>query len=217
MVKLLCITDIHGAEDALKQIVSTAGRTDAVLLGGDLTHFGRPDDAERIVRLVQQFSANVFAVGGNCDSAEIECRLNEMGVGIGGTGRQLGEWAFQGLSGAPLWRPKMFEFSEEELSRLLESGLSVLGEVRRHVVLSHVPPRGCSLDRTFLWKHVGSTALGDFIAARQPDLVVCGHIHEARGVEQIGRTTVVNCGTAARGYYALAELGQAVRVTLQRV
>jgi uncharacterized protein len=216
MTKLLCITDIHGAEKVLNRILSAEGKSDAILMGGDITNFGSPDDAERLVRLAQQFSPNVLAVAGNCDSTEIERRLVVLGVGIGGSGRQMGGWSIQGLSGGPIWRPRMYEFSEEELSQALEAGLNVLGAVGRHVVLSHVPPRDCSLDRTFLWKHVGSTALRDFIAARQPDLVVCGHIHEARGIERIGRTTVVNCGAAARGYYAVAELGEAVGVTLHK-
>jgi uncharacterized protein len=216
MTKLLCITDIHGSEKALDRILGAESKSDAILLGGDLTNFGSPDDAERIVRLAGQFSPNVLAVAGNCDSAEIDRRLMELGVGIGGTGRQMGEWSVQGLSGAPPWQPRMYEFTEEELAQALQTGWNALDSVRPHVVLSHVPPRGCKLDRTFLWKHVGSTTVRDFIAARQPDLIVCGHIHEARGVEQIGRTTVVNCGPAARGYYALAELEPAVRVTLHQ-
>ncbi|MBN2581184.1 MAG: metallophosphoesterase family protein [Pirellulales bacterium] len=217
MIKLLCISDIHGNEKVLEVILRTAGKSDAVLLGGDLTHFGCPDDAERIVRLVQNFNPNVYAVAGNCDSKAIERRLNELGVGIGGKGRLLGALGIHGLSGAPPWQPTMYEFSEAELGRFLEAGAQALNAAKLYVVLSHPPPRGCLLDRTFLWKHVGSTALRDFVAARQPELVVCGHIHESRGVEQLGRTTVVNCGPATRGYYALAEVDREVRVALHRV
>jgi uncharacterized protein len=217
MTKFLCITDIHGAFDVLEKILCTAGKSDAILLGGDLTHFGEPDDAERVICLAQKYSPNVLAVSGNCDSLEIERRLVELGVGVRGDGRLLGEWGIHGLSGAPLWRPRTYEFSEDELGQVLDAGVNTLSGAKRHAVLSHVPPRNCSLDRTFFWKHVGSTALSDFIAARQPELVVCGHIHEARGIERIGQTTVVNCGSAARGYYALAETNQGVCVTLHRV
>ena len=69
--------------------------------------------------------------------------------------------------------------------------------------------------RTRRGQHVGSTALRSFIDERQPTLVFCGHIHEGRGIDRLGATTVVNCGTAYEGYYALAEIGETVEVTLQ--
>jgi uncharacterized protein len=50
----------------------------------------------------------------------------------------------------------------------------------------------------------------------KPELVFCGHIHEGRGVEQIGRTTVVNCGAAAAGYYAATEVGEKMLVELRK-
>jgi uncharacterized protein len=251
MIRLLCITDIHGAAESLQNILRKEANNDAVLLGGDLTNFGSPDDAEILIHLAKSNNPNVVAVAGNCDSAAVDSRLEELGVGIAGKGRLLlGELAVQGLSGAPLWQPKMYEFSEEEFALALQAGAHELegDQVKshpekksegsgktaeilriapslqpaarndiRHVVLSHVPPRGCSLDRTFLGKHVGSTALRSYIESRQPKLVVCGHIHEARGIELLGRTTVVNCGVAARGYYALVELDKEVRVALHRV
>jgi Icc-related predicted phosphoesterase len=65
-------------------------------------------------------------------------------------------------------------------------------------------------------ENVGSTALRAFIERTQPAVVFCGHIHEGRGVEQIGRTTVVNCGPAAAAMYAVAEFGSAVQVELRQ-
>jgi hypothetical protein len=47
--------------------------------------------------------------------------------------------------------------------------------------------------------------------------VICGHIHEARGQAKIGNTVVVNCGPARDGNYAVAEVGDDVRVELKRV
>jgi Icc-related predicted phosphoesterase len=217
MTKLLCITDIHGATKVLQEILCAAGKCDAILLGGDITHFGEPEEAARLVRLAQEYHPNVFAVAGNCDSAEIERCLEELGVGINGKGQFLKEFGIHGLSGAPLWRPRMYEFSEIQLAQALDAGAREISAAVGRVVLSHAPPRGCDLDRTFLWKHVGSTALRDFIDSRQPDLVVCGHIHEARGINRLGQTTVVNCGSAARGYYALAELNPTVQITLLRI
>jgi Icc-related predicted phosphoesterase len=33
-------------------------------------------------------------------------------------------------------------------------------------------------------------------------VVICGHIHEARGIDMIGTTRIVNCGPAGKGEYA---------------
>ena len=51
--------------------------------------------------------------------------------------------------------------------------------------------------------HVGSTAVREFIEEAQPDICLCGHIHESRAVDRIGRTVVVNPGALAGGGYVL--------------
>jgi hypothetical protein len=74
----------------------------------------------------------------------------------------------------------------------------------------HVPPYDCGLDRAPRLDDslqiqleggqpdmipVGSTAVGDSIAAYQPLLSLHGHIHEGRGTTKNGRTLVVNPGS----------------------
>ena len=44
-------------------------------------------------------------------------------------------------------------------------------------------------------KPVGSTAVRDAILTHQPLLSVHGHIHESRGVKQMGRTLAINPGS----------------------
>ena len=212
-MRLLCITDLHGSLVMLTRILAAAGPVDAVLLGGDITDFGSPLDADKIIRLAQQPGAPVYAVAGNCDSAEIDRRLAELDVSLSGRAVAHGSWAIHGVSGMPPWRKGMYQITEEELARLLEAGYEHV-HGRQQVVLAHAPPRDTRLDRTIFGRHVGSVALRNFIDQTQPALVVCGHIHEARGIERIGDTTVVNCGHAAAGEYALAEVGDAVAAEL---
>jgi Icc-related predicted phosphoesterase len=54
-----------------------------------------------------------------------------------------------------------------------------------------------------------------FIELHQPDVVVCGHVHEARGVDTIGKTQVVNCGQAGKGYYAVINLDDKISVEVK--
>jgi Icc-related predicted phosphoesterase len=62
------------------------------------------------------------------------------------------------------------------------------------VLVVHGPPFR-SLDKTapqFGSIHVGSPSLREWIELQQPEAVVCGHIHEAFGVDRIGSTAVHN-------------------------
>jgi Icc-related predicted phosphoesterase len=49
------------------------------------------------------------------------------------------------------------------------------------------------------------------------DLIVCGHIHEARGTAMKGDTTIVNVGEASQGYGALIILNDSICVELIEV
>ena len=64
------------------------------------------------------------------------------------------------------------------------------------VLVVHSPPQG-HCDRSSGGDHLGSHAILDAIARRQPPLAVCGHIHEAWGERsQIGPTEIANLGPA---------------------
>ncbi|MGH3064888.1 MAG: metallophosphoesterase family protein [Gaiellaceae bacterium] len=50
------------------------------------------------------------------------------------------------------------------------------------------------------------------VEREQPDLVLCGRIHESRGEDTIGASRVVNPGPVAVGHYAIVDIGEAIRV-----
>jgi hypothetical protein len=63
--------------------------------------------------------------------------------------------------------------------------------------------------------HVGSTSIRAIVEEFQPPLVLCGHIHEARGIARHGPTTIVNAGPANQGHSAIIDLdGDDARVEL---
>jgi len=215
-MRLVCITDLHGAPEALNRILSDAGPADVVLLGGDITSFGTPNAAEFLVRRAQERCPLVGAVAGNCDSAAIDERLAALDVSLFRRGVMVGDVGLYGVSAMPPWTGTMYELSEDEIAAALAEGRGQLAEPSREVVLSHTPPRATRLDRTRRGEHVGSVAVRQFIDQVQPALVLCGHIHEARGIDRLGDTTIVNCGPAYDGQYALAELDVEVRVELRQ-
>jgi len=59
------------------------------------------------------------------------------------------------------------------------------------ILITHGPPRGV-LDRNKEGELCGSTALRARILEITPALFVCGHIHEARGIDFLGNTRCVN-------------------------
>jgi Icc-related predicted phosphoesterase len=214
-MRLLCITDLHGDPRALERIIDAAGDVDVLLLGGDITHFGTPNIAEDIVRRAQRRCPQVMAVAGNCDSRAIDDRLVELGISLFRRGIQHEGVGFYGVSAMPPWMGNMYELSEEEIGDALRAGRQLLEGCELEVVLSHTPPRDTQLDCTRSGQHVGSSSVRRFVEQVQPALVVCGHIHESRGIDKLGPSTLVNCGAAVRGHYALADVNAEVRVELR--
>jgi len=205
-MQIVCITDLHGRLESLHRILADAGHPDVVLFGGDITNFGTPNDAARVIQLAQRHVPTVLAVAGNCDSAAIDEELERLGVALHGRGHVCGNVGIHGLSAIPPWRRGMYQLPEQDLEAALQRGHAAVEDASQHVLLAHVPPRGMKVDRTFFWTHAGSTAVRSFVDRIQPTLVFCGHIHEGRGIELSGRTTVVNCGFGGRGEYAVALL-----------
>ncbi|MBI2106933.1 metallophosphoesterase [Candidatus Woesearchaeota archaeon] len=49
-------------------------------------------------------------------------------------------------------------------------------------------------------KHLGSKIILSYIKSKKPKYVVCGHIHEAKGVEKLNNTTIINAGQKSTIY-----------------
>jgi Icc-related predicted phosphoesterase len=75
----------------------------------------------------------------------------------------------------------------------LSANLPRVGGLGPTILVSHQPPHDtlCDVSRG---AHVGSTTIRQFILDREPDLVLCGHIHESVGDDRLGASRVVNPG-----------------------
>jgi Icc-related predicted phosphoesterase len=200
-MKILAISDPHGDYSKIEKIMETAGDFDIAMIAGDLTHFG-PD--AKVKELMEMFDKPVLAIPGNCDQKSIlEALDTSKAINMHGKLEQIGRIRFIGLGGSnftPFNTP--FELSEEEIERVLKGIFYSAESTEDHgpiVLLTHVPPHGARDELPL--GHVGSKAILKFVG--RVDLMVCGHIHEAKGVENIGATVVVNPGEAYKGSYAL--------------
>ena len=64
-MQILAISDIHGNRTKLREILAAAGRADVIVLGGDLTHLGSPDEATLAVSLCAEHAPVVLTVTGH--------------------------------------------------------------------------------------------------------------------------------------------------------
>jgi Icc-related predicted phosphoesterase len=214
-VRIAYVVDVHDRFAAVGDALARMGPVDVLVVGGDITTFGSPDDAEHAIGEWRPLALRLLAVAGNCDSPEIDARLVELGVSLDARGVVVDGVGLFGASAAahsPLHTP--YEVPDEELGRRAEAGLADVDGARVRIFCPHSPPYDTACDRLRLGKHVGSPALRGFVDREQPDVLLCGHIHEARGVDQLGKTQVVNPGPVASGHYALVEIGDDVSVQL---
>jgi Icc-related predicted phosphoesterase len=205
-MKLLALSDFHGDYSHVKSILDKAGDIDAVLIAGDITNFG-PD--EKALELLGMFKTPVLSVPGNCDNPSLLKILdeNENTINLHNSSHTTGGLTFIGLGGSnptPFNTP--FELSEKKIGEYVGT---LLGRSKgRMILLSHAPPKNTT-DK-LPHGNVGSVALERYV--RRFDLIVCGHIHEARGVARVNGTQIVNPGMASKGQGAVITINEKIEI-----
>ncbi|RLE50757.1 MAG: hypothetical protein DRJ31_00280 [Candidatus Methanomethylicota archaeon] len=219
-MQVLALSDIHGEERKFKEVLKREiSFVDLVLIAGDITDFGSIDEIKSLLKDIEK---PFFYVLGNCDPVE--------GIdGIKGLERhyihgrliEFQGFYIAGLSGSGITPFNTnIELSEDDFAKLIkhiyEKAKSFFGKM---ILVTHEPPANSKVGLTRRGVFVGSYVLRRFIEEQKPLLVVCGHIHEGRGVEVIGETKVVNPGPVRAGFYALikVEEGRRVDVELKRL
>jgi Icc-related predicted phosphoesterase len=218
-VRFVCIGDIHMAFRAITRVAPALRTADVAILTGDLTNFGEPEDAGRVVDAVRAHCPSVWAVTGNLDMPWVIDALRARGISLHGEGRRVGDLGIFGCGGSnvtPMDTPT--EFDEDELRAVLERGHAAVADAPRRLMICHAPPFATRLDRLMNGTPVGSPAVRAFIEARRPHVCVVGHIHEGRGVDRVGDTLVLNAGALRDGGYVVVDDdGTALHAELRHV
>jgi len=205
-VRLVCFGDIHMAFRAIERLGPVLREADCAILTGDLTHFGDPPDAFRVVNAVRAHCPTVLAVTGNLDMPWVIDAFRADGISLHGEGRRFGDLGIFGCGGSnitPMDTPT--ELEEDELRAVLERGHDMVADAPRRLMICHTPPYETRLDRLMNGRPVGSPAVRAFIEARRPDVAIVGHIHEGRGTDRVGSTLVVNAGALRDGGYVAVD------------
>jgi uncharacterized protein len=192
-MRVLAFSDLHRDLAAATELVERSGDFDVVIGSGDFAsvHEGL---AETIDALAAIETPTVLVPGNNetADALREAASGWERATVLHGDAAEIEGTTFFGLgAGVPTtpweWSFDLTDAEAEEMLKPCPPGA---------VLVVHSPPQG-HCDRSSTGEHLGSHAILDAIAQKQPPLAVCGHIHEAWGDRsRIGPTEIANLGPA---------------------
>jgi Icc-related predicted phosphoesterase len=227
VVCIAAAADIHasdvGAERVERAFAELRGEADVVLLAGDLTTSGEPEQAEVLAAACRQVDVPIFAVLGNHDHhagrvAELEevlagagvrlldrecasCEVDGLELGIVGAKGFVGGFPGSALPdfGEPLLRRVYAETSAE--TDAIARGLQEIVHCDIRIVLLHYAPVVDTLDGEppGIYTYLGCDRLATPIAENGADLVVHGHAHAGSFEGSIGEIPVYNVAVHVTG------------------
>jgi Icc-related predicted phosphoesterase len=209
-MRILVIADVHGKFEVLQKIMDAAEKEkfDLIINPGDFTdmfdippNFSQLDVADIVIQKLLIPNKPLLCVPGNHDPYEILEVFDEYGINLHERTRKEAGMSFVGWGGAITPFNTLFEPREEETRDALAKALKkITGD---WVLVVHTPPKNTTLDLVKPKKHVGSGAVRDVIVKKKPTLAISAHIHENKGTDKIGETTVFYPGPAYQGFYGL--------------
>ena len=226
-IRLAASGDLHCAEPLRERITrafaALEGTSDLVLLAGDLTTHGLPEQALVLADACRELSVPVVTVLGNhdhhagreseiaevlraagivvLDREHLVLEVGETEIGIVGVKGFVG--GFPGAEipdfGERLLREVYRETSLEV--QALEEGLEAIAGCHRSIALMHYAPITDTLvgEPEQIWAFLGSGRLAAPIGMHRPDLVVHGHAHHGSPEGAIGEVPVRNVAVQVSG------------------
>lgn len=209
MIRVAAAGDLHfGVDSAGKfrpHLETMPGRADLLLLAGDLTRVGDPQEAAVLAAELRDPPLPVVAVLGNHDyqsdqESAVRRAMEDAGVlvlegegavlefdgtRVGIAGAKGFGGGFAGASGSDFGEPEMKAFVRhtKEVAARLEAALSALEADVRIALLHYSPIEGTLQgERLEIYPFLGSYLLAEAVDRAGADLVLHGHAH--RGVEK---------------------------------
>jgi Icc-related predicted phosphoesterase len=227
-VRIAAAGDVHCGEGTdtaalAAGFADAAARADVILLAGDLTTHGEPDNAALLVDACRDLDVPVVCVLGNHDhhsgrGDEVAEVLREGGIevldrshrildvdgthlGIAGVKGFVGGFSGSHLPdfGEPLLRQVYAEGMQEVAA--LDEALKAVALCPLRVALMHYAPTTDTLvgERETIWTFLGTDRLAVPIREHCPDVVLHGHAHAGTFEGRIGEVPVHNVAVPLMG------------------
>ncbi len=199
-MKILAFSDLHGN---IKPIIDylNKNKVDLIVIAGDITNFGPAELGEDILNEICSFNVPVLAIPGNCDPESMHINMdNSQAINIHARNlviKNIGICGFGGSNPTPFDTP--LEFEEVQIYDEAKKALEGVKEQKITLFITHAPPYGTKTDLLPSGVHVGSKSLRKIIEELQPTVNICGHVHEAVGTDEIGKTKIINPGQLTNG------------------
>ena len=195
-LRILAAGDLHGDSLTAERLAIKAEkeRVNLVLLTGDLTH--GDSSSENLIGPFLKRGIEIMFIPGNHDSLATAYFLSKKygirnlhgysiikdGVGIFGCG------------GATNVGPCLTITESELFEKLKKAHDYLIGRVKKTIMITHMHPQGGLMEK-FSEFVPPSTGVRKAIDELKPEVLLCSHVHEAEGIEEvIGNTRVINVG-----------------------
>jgi uncharacterized protein len=227
-VRIAASGDIHIGRraDQERWMAAFAGlrdRVDLILLAGDLTTHGEPEQAAMVAAAVREVDVPILAVLGNHDwhvnrRDEMVAALQEGGIDVlerdhrvlelcgtevGVAGCKGFAGGFEGAHIPDFGEPILRKVYAESISETeaLDSALKAIALCPFRIALLHYAPITATLqgERSDIWSFLGTDRLAVPLREHHPDLVLHGHAHAGTFEGRLGDVPVYNVSVPVLG------------------
>ncbi|MBI2133981.1 metallophosphoesterase [Candidatus Woesearchaeota archaeon] len=197
-MKIFAVGDLHGDSSLAKRMAEKAAeeKADLVILCGDLTF--AETKLDYILGPFVNRRLKVAIIPGNHESAATADFLAQKYgvVNLHGAYLKHMNIGFFGCGGGNIGPVNRLD--ESDILYSLKKAHKGIKGVAKTIMVTHMHPSGSLMER-FSDMVEGSDAVRQAIDELQPDLAICAHVHEARGIEEIiGKSRVINVATKER-------------------
>ena len=199
-MKILAASDIHSDKLLVKRLADKADKenVDLVILCGDLTQ--SEQSTEGIIGPFVSKNKKVLLIPGNHESVATVDFLAEL-YGVKNIHGYSVKYEDVGIFGCSAVNIGMNSMSESEIYTLLKKGFDKIKYLNKRIMITHTPPTNTKMEKlshAFLGTDkldVASKGVEKAVKKLKPDVLLCSHLHEAEGIEEIlDKTLVINVG-----------------------